>query len=826
MRNNHIINSFVAGEVSPKFMGRTDAPQYNQSVEKAKNWLIHPQGGASRRPGTIYVCELKREDGTSFTANGESPKVRLIPFVGSDGSTWQLVITSNLADKTVPESPNWQAISTSAERVAPTIEYFGYAFSSGWYDPEDYYQDPGLDVSRVQYAQLGDVVFCVHPNKRPFTIEYDATETVGSRFSLKTFPDVTGFAMGGTTALNLWRQMPFLAPVVGDPSACLKLTTGAGPGLALTLQPGTGSTVTFDANWVGKFIKLTRNSNAAHVILVYQYNSPTSVSCVTIGGTGEGASTVRTYGSSTDLDDFYEEGAWDDVKGWPATVVGFESRIVFGGTDIFPDTMWFSQTNDVYQLDERGIVTDSGYTDPVVATDPFTTTLRSDKLAKIRWMTSSKVITVGTQAREFIVQGPSQAASIGPTNIQSNQETPHGSADAMAAKVENAVVFMQRSRKQLRELSYTEAEDSFKAANLNVLAEHIAAKPLFEGFRDTTEAAFVDLHMQEYPLGVLWCLNSAGSIQGLTRERQQEVLAWHDHEIGGTTQMSSGGPVYANAAYVPKVLTISCVPTEPEDAGVYAANKGEPDQLWMVVSRGVGAHDLVSDVPADTMYTEKMFVEKMAVDWDYPNLFENWQSTAGTPYEAPVYMDCAYITNDVYEDIANAAGIIGPLPHGKGAVVSVLLNGADIGEFTVDANNKIDINAHITGLTSWNAVVGFNFTADLVPVVAEVPAQTGSSQGLPRKIDKLTLHMYRSAAISFGRMTDDTQVQTPIDSVEEVEFDEEDAGTELPTIKLFTGEKRKEFNLGWEDRARVLIRSERPLPVHLTHIIARMSVSE
>jgi hypothetical protein len=166
------------------------------------------------------------------------------------------------------------------------------------------------------------------------------------------------------------------------------------------------------------------------------------------------------------------------------------------------------------------------------------------------------------------------------------------------------------------------------------------------------------------------------------------------------------------------------------------------------------------------------------------------------------------------------------LPHGKGAEVSVLLNGADIGEFTVDEADKIDISEHITGLTNWNAVVGFNFTADLVPVVAEVPAQTGSSQGLPRKIDRLTMHLYRSAAISFGRMTDEYQEQTPIDNVEVVGFDEEDTGTVLPATKLFTGEKRKEFNLGWEDRARPLIRSERPLPVHLTHIVARMSVSE
>ena len=51
--------NFTAGELSPRLDGRTDLSKYLNGVKKMENLIVHPHGGASRRPGTKFVREVK-----------------------------------------------------------------------------------------------------------------------------------------------------------------------------------------------------------------------------------------------------------------------------------------------------------------------------------------------------------------------------------------------------------------------------------------------------------------------------------------------------------------------------------------------------------------------------------------------------------------------------------------------------------------------------------------------------------------------------------------------------------------------------------------------
>ena len=62
--------NFTAGELSPRLDGRTDVGKYFNGCKKLQNFVVHPHGGASRRPGTIFVREVKNS----------AHNVRLIPF--------------------------------------------------------------------------------------------------------------------------------------------------------------------------------------------------------------------------------------------------------------------------------------------------------------------------------------------------------------------------------------------------------------------------------------------------------------------------------------------------------------------------------------------------------------------------------------------------------------------------------------------------------------------------------------------------------------------------------------------------------------------------
>jgi len=67
------LNSFNAGELSPKMLGRNDVSQYGKGCEKLLNFFVTPYGSVERRPGT-YDCGAARYS---------NKKVRLIRFVVS-----------------------------------------------------------------------------------------------------------------------------------------------------------------------------------------------------------------------------------------------------------------------------------------------------------------------------------------------------------------------------------------------------------------------------------------------------------------------------------------------------------------------------------------------------------------------------------------------------------------------------------------------------------------------------------------------------------------------------------------------------------------------
>lgn len=73
--------SFVRGEVSPKLRGRVDVETYGQGLADGTNWLVTPQGGVDRRPGTQFVAPLR----------DETEKGRLIEFEFNEEQAYCLI---------------------------------------------------------------------------------------------------------------------------------------------------------------------------------------------------------------------------------------------------------------------------------------------------------------------------------------------------------------------------------------------------------------------------------------------------------------------------------------------------------------------------------------------------------------------------------------------------------------------------------------------------------------------------------------------------------------------------------------------------------------
>ena len=79
-RTTLALTSFVSGELGAKLDGRTDFAKYSTGAKTLENFLIHPQGSATRRVGTQFIAEVKNS----------AAKTRLIPFEFSTVQTYIL----------------------------------------------------------------------------------------------------------------------------------------------------------------------------------------------------------------------------------------------------------------------------------------------------------------------------------------------------------------------------------------------------------------------------------------------------------------------------------------------------------------------------------------------------------------------------------------------------------------------------------------------------------------------------------------------------------------------------------------------------------------
>lgn len=801
-KNNHNVNAFVAGEVSPKFFGRTTSQAYNDSCEELTNMWVYPQGGMGRRTGTKFVRRILDRNGLDVT------EAMIIPFVGSDNSRWQIVITPEDpldnpggGDKLDPTiARNIFAVNTATEQIFYCYGNDVY-YESAIYD--GYYYASGTNILKAQYAQAIDTVYVSFDGSAPLVITYAALNdgVTATEFKFQCSPYLEALALGTP---NNWRRMPFQSPVFTAASG-LRVTNTAG---VLKLEDESLAAI-FTADYIGRYYKFTNTGTHAGSYVVTDFISATELRLEFLGGTNIGIGTNNVYGKS--ITDYYEVGFWDRISGFPRCVNIYDNRLVWGGNDQFPDYEWYSAVGNYDRLDVRKLESDSDFATPQATTSPFEAVFRGGRRGgKICWIEAAKTLVTGTSSGEHVSLAPSSESEIGFDNYRRTLETPHGSAYAQAQRVENTTVFIQRDRKTLRELVYNFNEDSFQAFDLNILSPDITKRGFVARVSDylpsEPDNGFQAISMQQIPYQIMWAIDASGCLYGVTRERRQEVLAWHFHKIAGEYTLKGG--IDDGELLIPYVRAIAT----NQFPDVYGLDvTGEPDELWMTVTRAFQEDEADDCVPVT-------YLERMYLPWENKNIFEQWLTS--TNYKrVPIYMDCTYVTDSDTEAVAT--GVILNLPHSHGQVVTVVCNGQYFGEYTVNAGS-IDISDKLNGSTTWQALIGLNFVARAVPMCQEKPAQIGTSQGLPRRDHEIVINFHDTIGARFGLLNDEDT--TPINELEDVTFPDPENQDDPP--KMFTGMRRLKMPLGYDERPRIVIESHLPYPMNVSHIVTKGVVYE
>lgn len=353
----------------------------------------------------------------------------------------------------------------------------------------------------------------------------------------------------------------------------------------------------------------------------------------------------------------------------PSVVTFFEQRLVFANTNNNPQTLWFSKNGDYLN-----------FTIGTADDDSLVYTIASNQVNAIRYLSATRVLTVGTSGGEYVVTATNDGP-ITPTTTLIRKYSNYGTSDTEPVQVADVTLFLQRGNRKIREFKYVGDvnANAYQAPDISILAEHI------------TLGGITQFAYQQEPDSVIWMARNDGALIGMTYRREEEVVAFHKHIIGGT--FGSGNAV------------VESVATLPTDTG--------EDELYMIVKRTING-------------VTKRYVELMKP-------FDFGSVTTGA-----FFVDSGLLYS------GSATTSLSGLHHINGEEVSILANGATHPDATV-ANGSVGLTFSAT-----TAAVGYGYTSRMQTMRIESGSVDGTSQGKPKRIHGLTIRFYETVGAEVG----------------------------------------------------------------------------
>jgi hypothetical protein len=286
---------------------------------------------------------------------------------------------------------------------------------------------------------------------------------------------------------------------------------------------------------------------------------------------------------------------------------------------------------------------------------------------------------------------------------------------------------------------------------MTLLAEHV------------TRGGITELAYQEQPQGILWGLRADGIVTGMTYERDQDVVAWHRHELGG----------WSNAGHTaaPIVESIAAVP----------APDGTRDELYVVVQRYINGGT-------------KRYIEYSSKMWEQDD----------------TQADAFYVDGGITVTNSPASATVEGLWAWEGETLNTYVDGARHIDVTV-SNGKVTLER--TGTT---ISLGYFYNSDGQTLPIEGGTPDGSAQGKTKRIHKVGFWLVDTLGFKFGRDADNLYellVRQWGDTYGE------------PTT-LYTGVVRERFEGEYNLEGQVYWRADGPFPATVLSIMPQFEVSD
>lgn len=699
--------SFNSGELTPLLWDRVKFERYAPGAMLLDNFIVTKHGPIMHRPGTLFVNYARRVTSLAFNED----KKRLKKFIFSRTQVFML----EFGHKYI----KFYTYDEAGDPITVQKNGSDYVINTPY---------RAEDLPELRFTQSLDTVYIAHSLYHPRTlVRNSANDWTFAKFANEDGP----YEVENTNEDRTFK----VAAATGNTTL-------------------TSSFNCFNSNMVGRLFRITIDKVPGWGRIT-GYTDAKTVSV-----------TIEKEINGTTAASGWRLGAWYGTEGneskahYPAAVAFHMERLYFGGGLYTPQTVQGSRPGDfpVFSpTDDEDLVTD----DMGVVYN-----LATDELNSIVWLKSTDSLYIGTIGPEFKLT-VSGSEVITPSNFQFQRISNYGSSRVEPQFVGNSIIFSQNSLRTLRELTYNFSTDKYQAQDISILGEHLTAPGL------------TSFNYQQEPHTIIWATQqvhenrltgnverTGGRLVGLTYDKEQNVMAWHRHTIGGKEV---------------EVENVECVFNDSI----------QQDQVWLVVRRKIG-----------TNYVRTIEVIDKDFRMDSP-LIDMYFVDCGVKYNA-------YKLDTENELYGQAVDQLSGLTWLAGETVKVTVDGASHPDVVVSADGTVNLETEGRFITVGLYAPARYQSLYLDPEVGG----TNSAQGYTQNIVKAYVRFYNTMGGKIGPTFDkmeEIQYRTPQDAMDEA-------------IPLFTGEKQLNFPANWNHYTQVCVEQDEPLPITILAIIPEVRV--
>lgn len=748
-------NNFNGGEWSPLTYGRSDLDRYKNALATCLNYVPTTQGGLTRRPGTRFVAYTKQQQAVRLVSYEFSITQAYILEFGPGYIRFYTNEAQLLESTQTVSTIVGSTVTVAAHGYTTNDEVFIGNFSGGaWTSGRNYritvvnpntftvvdtfgvaVTPAGNTVARVYeittpytandlqdlaFVQSADVLYIAHKNWKPRKLSRNAA---------------TSWALNTIS----FRDGPYLNTNTSTTTLTPGATTGSTTITASSVS-GINGGAGFSANDVGRPIRIRHSSTWGYAVIT-GFTSTTVVN----------VDVVSAFGAAT-ASASWRLGAWYGVEGssttarYPGSVTFNQDRLVYASTWDLPSRVDASNTADY----ENFAPTQTDGT--VVDSNALSFTLNSTKVNAVNWLISDEWgLLAGTASAEWVISASTTQNALTPTNVSAKVTTSYGGTNVPPVKIGKSTLFVQRTKRKLREMTYQFTLGTFSAPDISLIAEHL------------TKTGIKQMAAQLAPHPLVWLVRNDGALVGFCYDKEQEVLGWHQHQLGG---FSNAGQTAA-----PVVESVAVIPAPSVDR----------DQVWVSVQRYING------------YTTRT-IELMQKFWEDGDTLPN-----------SYFVDCGATYSG-----AATSNITG-LNWLAGQTVSVLADGSVHPTCVVSASGTITLQRSASVV---QVGLGYNSTGKTMRI--EAGAADGPAQGKLKRIHRAIFRFFQSVGLnvqSTGGTAFPEPFRTSADRMDQ-------------PVALYTGDKRWSWDGSYELEGQVTWTQSDPLPSNVLMVAAQLETQD